>query len=105
MNNINKQLQKIGEKIVQDTSGEATFNELFNSEFMKKYTEFKSIEELFNYCNLDIKTQEEYNEIPEGALDEYVREKTKFNDWKEMLTLAAKEEMVRRINKLGIKTK
>lgn len=104
MKNIENQLKKIGQKIQKGTSGKVTFAELFNNEFMVKYSEFTSIEEMFEYCKLDIKTQEDYNNIDESMLDECVKEKTKFNDWKEMLQVASKEEMVRRLNKLGIKT-
>lgn len=101
MGNIKKQLEKITDKV----SGVASLDGLFNNDFMKDNTEFEAIEELFQYCKLDIKTQKDFDEIAESGIDEVIKEKTKFQSWKEMLGEAGREEMIKRLNNAGLKTK
>lgn len=101
MQNIKKQLKNLAEK----ASGKVKFEDLFNEEFMKLNTEFKTIDGLFQYCKLDIKTQKDYDNIKEDVLDKAVKEKTKFRNWNEMLEKAGKEQVIKKLNELGIKTK
>ncbi|MDK2788958.1 MAG: hypothetical protein PWP07_2203 [Epulopiscium sp.] len=104
MSDIEKQLKEI-EKKLKKVEGKASFSELFPPSFMKKYTDFNSIEEFFEYGGFKIYTQEDYNNIPQEELDKIVYEKTKFKTWKEMLQYAGKEEMIRRLRKQGFDVK
>lgn len=96
MNSIKKQLKEL-EKKLKKADGYASFNELFNKDFMRKYTDFSSIEEFFKFGGFEVNTQEDYNNLSQEELDKVVREKTKFKTWEEMLHCAAKKEMASRL--------
>ena len=100
MDSIKKQLKEL-EKKLKKADGYASFNELFNKDFMRNYTDFGSIEEFFNFGGFEVNTQEDYNNLSREELDKVVCEKTKLKTWEEMLRCAAKEEMVRRLRKQG----
>lgn len=104
MNSIKNQLKEL-EKKLKKADGYASFNELFNKDFMRKYTDFSSIEEFFKFGGFEVNTQEDYNNLSQEELDKVVREKTKFKTWEEMLHCAGKEEMVRRLKKQGFDVK
>ncbi|KLU66583.1 hypothetical protein DEAC_c12490 [Desulfosporosinus acididurans] len=66
-----------------------TLSEIFTTEFMKLYTQFESIEELFSAGGFNVTTEEDYDAIPDKTIDTFVANTTNFPTWKEMLTEAA----------------
>lgn len=63
------------------------FKQTFNPGFMRKYTNFKSIEDFFSKSKFKInsnKDLEVLNEKEDKELDEYVKENTNFENWNEM---------------------
>ncbi|WP_129723510.1 hypothetical protein [Xylanivirga thermophila] len=104
MKNIEKQLKEL-EKKFKKADGHASFNELFNLDFMRKYTDFSSIEDFFEFGGFEVNTQEDYENLLQEELDKIVREKTKFKTWEEMLRCAGKEEMLRRLRMQGFDVK
>jgi hypothetical protein len=96
MDSIKKQLKEL-EKKLKKADGYASFNELFNKDFMRNYTDFGSIEEFFNFGGFEVNTQEDYKNLSREELDKVVCEKTKFKTWEEMLHCAAKKEMASRL--------
>ncbi|MBA2846165.1 hypothetical protein HNP88_000349 [Methanococcus maripaludis] len=61
------------------------FNELFNRNFMLKYTNCSDVEEFFEKGGFKADTEEEFEKIDEELLDKHVSENTKFGTWVEML--------------------
>ena len=74
-----------------DGENEVKFDELFNPDFMKKYTNFISIDEMFEKSSFEVNSEEDFEEIPEEELDEYVNNNTKFSTWEEMLQKGVQE--------------
>ncbi|WP_242966944.1 hypothetical protein [Desulfosporosinus sp. FKA] len=66
-----------------------TLSEIFTTEFMKLYTQFESIEELFSAGGFNVTTEEDYDAIPDKTIDAFVANTTNFPTWEEMLTEAA----------------
>lgn len=64
------------------------YEELFDEAFMNKYTHFSSIEEFFDQSDFE---SGEVDAIPQKALDDYVKENTKFKSWQHMIETAMKE--------------
>lgn len=74
-----------------------SFNDLFNENFMKKYTNFNSISELLNKCN--IHNQEDLETNIE-LLETEVKANTKFPSWEEMKQTAGKEHIKKKLDKI-----
>ena len=64
---------------------EIRFSKLFVPEFMEKYTAFSTIEELLQASTFDIKTNEDFKNIPDKEWDEFIKETTEFSSWEEMV--------------------
>lgn len=65
-----------------------SFTELFTSDFMRHYTQYESIDELLSSGGFVVNSEEDYEAIPDEAIDAHVRKTTNFLSWKEMLTEA-----------------
>ncbi len=82
---LSKQLKKMetqAKKLEQGVS--VKLDELFTTEFMRKHTEYDSLDALFADGGLHFNSQEEFNNFPESELDKLISEKTSFPSWKEM---------------------
>lgn len=77
---------------LEELSGENTIpiNDLFDSGFMKQYTQFETIEEFFEESQWEVENEEDLEMVDENSLDKYVRDTTKFKSWQHMLEVAAK---------------
>ncbi|WP_027177851.1 hypothetical protein [Maridesulfovibrio bastinii] len=75
-------------------SQEVNFAELFPQDFMRQYTSFSDVQEMFD--PIDIDTEKESLEDNQ-MLQELVRERTQFNDWQEMLEKAVAEYAKRQL--------
>ena len=62
--------------------------ELFNPSFMRKNTDFESLEEFFEESPWTVESEEDLDEIPDGPFNEYVNEHTVFTDQDEMMNKA-----------------
>jgi hypothetical protein len=60
------------------------FDELFPPEFMRRYTDFKSIEEMLGACGTRIESAEDSKRIPDAEWNKFVSERTKFKTWDDM---------------------
>lgn len=82
------QMQKAAEELERTKS--ISFDQLFTSAFMQKYTNFLSFKEFLKAGNFDVNSQEDFEAIPDEELDAHVKNSTKFSTWKEMLNEATK---------------
>ena len=78
---------------------EVSFDDLFTTSFMKKYTIFSTIDELLSSGGFQANNNEEFENIPERELDEYIAKTTKFKCWQDMLDEASSQYF---FNKLGL---
>jgi hypothetical protein len=90
-----KYIEKLQEN-VKELEGQHTipFDELFPTAFMSNYTDSSSIEELLQKGNFDIKSQEDFEKIP----DDTIAMHTSFLTWNQMVTKASEEWLVRRLD-------
>ena len=93
---LNKFLEKL-EQNVSKAGGEMSLEDLFNEKFMKKYTEFNNIQDFFNNSPFEFETDEEFEQIDEKELDQYVAANTQFPSWEDMMVKAGQEELVRQL--------
>ena len=64
------------------------FSELFDRSFMRRFTHCRSFERFLAGGHFRVRSQAEFEALPEEAMDAYVRRVTRFSSWKEMLDTA-----------------
>jgi len=91
-----KQLKNLQKK-AENASGDVSFNELFNDKFMRENTNSKDIQEFFDMSPFEIDTQEQFENLDENLLNQYINETTKFSSWEEMKTAAGKLYLLKKL--------
>lgn len=74
-----------------DGDNNIPFEELFNNTFMEKYTDYNTIDDMFENSKFELETKEDFENIPEEELDKFINENTVFENWQDMTGTAAKE--------------
>lgn len=72
-------------------SQEEFMSKLFSPIFMIKYTKFKSFNSLLDSSGFNVKTLDEFVEIPEDVLDPFISSTTSFSSWQEMFGKAIEQ--------------
>jgi hypothetical protein len=87
------------EQRAKDLNGthELKFEEILTSEFMNKYTDYFSINEMLDASGFKIESNEDFDKIPVDKLDEFIKEHTRFPSWEEMIGTAGEEFVVRKL--------
>ncbi|SPF53138.1 conserved hypothetical protein [Candidatus Desulfosporosinus infrequens] len=80
--------------------GSIPFIDLFPSRFMHQYTQFDSIDELLSSGGFEVNSEDDYEAIPDEAIDAHVAKTTNFDSWREMLTNAIEDSYI--IERLGL---
>ncbi|NQX61063.1 hypothetical protein [Paenibacillus qinlingensis] len=88
-----KLLQKDLKSFSQTSS--VFLRELFNSDFMKKFTKFRSFEEFVKAGGFEVQNQMDFRNLPLDLFDAHVAQQTQFTDWKDMQTSAVKRYIQR----------
>lgn len=76
------QMQKNAEKAAETTN--ITYDDLFKESFMREYTNFTSIDELFEAGGFHVESNEDLESLNKAALDQHVQETTLFSSYREM---------------------
>ncbi|MEB7752222.1 hypothetical protein [Staphylococcus pseudoxylosus] len=90
---LSKKLDKISDNAKEmNGTSDISIGTLFNSEFMKKYTNEEDITKFVESSELNIESQSDFNELIQTKnWDTYVSENTNFSSWNEMLQKALGE--------------
>ena len=83
---------------LENLSGPLSFEELFPPGFMRKYTDFPTIDEMVAASGHDVRSTEDFEAIPESEWNDLVRQRTRFQDWDAMRAKAGEELAERRLN-------
>lgn len=82
LSSMEKNIERIkGEK-------EVPLSHILTPSFMQRYTAFKNFEEMLDESPFSIKNEEDFKKVSDEEWDVYVRDKTKFSSWKEMIEKA-----------------
>lgn len=82
-----KKMKDNAERLSKKT--QVSFDELFTTEFMRKYTNFSSIDELLDDCGYGDLSKDEFEARPD--IDIKISERTKFKSWQEMVDTAVRD--------------
>lgn len=96
---LSKNLDNLTKKLEPLKEQEVSFNELFPSTFMMKYTQFKTINEMVEKSPFKVESGADFKNIPDKEWDNYVKEKTSFQSWNEMMSKAGKEYLGEKVQK------
>jgi len=97
--NLNmKGLKELRGKL-EDLQGKkkVTFAELFTSDFMHRYTQFQSLDEMFEKSGFSITSEEDFKKIPDAEWDVFISSHTNFKNWQEMQQKAGAEWISRQL--------
>lgn len=87
MDDLTRKLQQMSngaQRLQQKHS--ISFSEVFTDEFVRKYTEFKTMNDFFNSAG--IHSTEEFEAYPDEKLNEFVSKHTQFNNFQSMFNEA-----------------
>lgn len=88
------QMQKSAEELDGST---VTLDDLFTQNFMRKYTNYSSIDELFEAGNFIVNSQEDFDNLSDSKLDLHISQNTKFNTFQDMLDEAGAEYALKQL--------
>ena len=94
---LSKNLDKLTKELEPFKKQEISFNERFSLEFMTKYTQFKTINEMVEKSPFKVESEKDVKNIPDKEWDNYVKEKTSFQSWDEMMNKAGEEYLGKKV--------
>ena len=86
-------------KAVKNSSGDVSFDKLFNTGFMAKHSNLQTIDDMFDKAGITIESEADFKALPEETLNSIVKQHTSFSSWEEMLGKASEEYMGNEIKK------
>lgn len=102
LDDLQRRLQELQRK-AESLAGEheVPMSELFPSEFMLLHTDFESVEALFAASGYSIENSEDLAAIPDDQWDVFIRSRTRFASWQEMLGAAGEQYFGNRLTGQG----
>ena len=76
---------------------DVSFGDLFTEQFMQEHTDTTSFGDFINNSQWTVESEQDFEAIPEGEFDEYVRDHSDFNSWENMSGAAGTEWVAREI--------
>lgn len=99
MNQLKNKLRRLAQKAkALDGEHSVPLTELCPPAFMAKYTDFQTLEEMFEASGFTVETPEDFAAIPDSEWDTFVATVTRFPDWQSMQESAAAEWVKRRLD-------
>lgn len=90
--------KKLKEKIKSLPEKEnVKLGDLFNDDFMQRYTSVSSFDKLFEAGGFDINSKEDFDAIPDDDFDSCIRQHTSFSSWEEMKQKALNEYIKKKL--------
>lgn len=98
LDKLQKQLKEM-EKGAKELSKKKhiPLEDLFHSSFMRKYTSFSSINELFKAGGFEVESQEDFESLQEEPFNKHISSTTKFSCWDDMLETATDEYVTKKL--------
>lgn len=91
LDKFTNELNAIADKMESLDGSKVSFDVLFDRNFMKLHTSAASFDEFLSQGNFNVKTEEDFESIPDDVFDKYVASNTDFSSWEEMFDTATGE--------------
>ena len=99
LDEIQRKLKELGHRAeLLSGTHDVPMSQLLRSEFMLLNTDFESVESMFRASGYRIESQVDLAAIPDEPWDAFVRSRTRFGSWREMLAAATREYVKRRLS-------
>lgn len=95
-NNLENLRKKINDIEIADG---LSLTKIFSKDFMRKYTDFKSIEGFIEESGYEINGEDDASKFQEDGWNEFVRENTEFDSWKGMVAQAGQKWFMNQIER------
>src|SRR5687768_10010762 len=76
---------------------EIDFTDLFTTDFVRRFTDFLTLDELFAASGFKIASTADFEKIPADQWNAFIQQNTLFGSWQEMQEKAMGEWMARRV--------
>jgi len=96
LNELRRKLDDL-QRRAENLNGPVAFGDLFPPEFMRRYTDFKTIEEMLGATGHDVRSSDEFEALPPETWEHLTTTRTTFSSWDEMKSQAAREYASRRL--------
>jgi hypothetical protein len=73
------------------------FDDLFPTDFVRRFTDFLTLDELFAASGFTIESTDDFEKIPADAWDAFIAKNTLFANWEEMQRKALAEWTARKL--------
>jgi hypothetical protein len=95
---MRRNLEKIADRGRQ-VSGvhEYRLDELYKPDFMRRFTNYGTIDEMFKASGFKMESADDLKRIPEAEWDAFVQRSTHFTNWREMQRKAMSERTGRQL--------
>lgn len=87
------------QEAAEELNGEhqVPISELLTEDFMRANTEFVSFSEMVDASGFTVKTADDFAAIPDDEWDAFVRVRTRFDSWKDLLANAVKKYAAKKL--------
>lgn len=95
---VSNALEQLEQKAGEMCNGaEVSFGELFTESFMVEFTDFLSIDDLFEAGGFRVDSNEDLDAIPEDVLNAHISKVTRFDSFQAMLNEAGAQYVLRQL--------
>lgn len=95
---VQAELKRLGKATKElEKTNFVSFEELFNPSFMSKHTSFQDFEEFLLNGGFNVNSREDFEAIPDEAMDSHVSKTTDFQSWEAMSDSAMEEFVTRKL--------
>ena len=99
LDDLQKKLEELQKKVKSlDGEHKVPIIELFPADFMTRYTEFHSIEEMMSEGGIDFESANESQLETNNVWNEFVSKHTEFNNWNSMMGKAGEEWVSKKLD-------
>lgn len=98
VNDLEREINDL-ERNAEATGGtpDIPLTELFPINFLTKYTDFSSLEDMVQTSGFAIASREDVQHIPKSAWNDFIARHTQFSNWEQMQQSAAVEWAIRQL--------
>lgn len=98
LNELKRKLKDL-ERRAKALEGEnqVPLSELLTTDFLRRNTQFQTLEELFKASGFSVLSQEDFEKIPDAEWNAFIAKHTRFSNWNQMLEAAVKEWTARQL--------
>jgi hypothetical protein len=86
LDDLKRKLQKMTDNLREvEGTNEVPMSEILTPEFLSSCSRFTSLEEMFAASGFKVDSPEDFKAIPDDEWDDFIRQQTRFDSWREML--------------------